>query len=714
MPDTKCLHTISEYGSVSRVRKTKADFCLHEDALLNIIHEENGRHHYLVEEDMPVLLLPNLENKSLNKKTLKRLTTLPYSKRPKSEQQNGSVMTAEIGYHDDKKARRDHVRSISDDKCGTIKQKRAQDSKKIEKKNFKASVKTKFDPFPSKAGIIIPDSAFGGISATVHKAGIYGLRSGLHDVTKYMEELSLDDLLDGSYQYSNKCVEKRKKASNGNENILLSVRNACSILQLREAVDSGGKIKALTSPQNSISSTANMSDGEEKDNCGGKLSKKDFCQANFGTSPLYQPQDVLGRLSLPLPLDLEALKLNFNPSQCTLGNKVYYSISLPPFSWSSPQGGTCKSGVDSCKFNQPVYQSKWVRIGNHSTRGDNNGLSGLGVKTRDLNDVFADQQKIDDLLQYVNKLAEPIVTSMDDSHVVGDSNSIKGASASGLFESGRLELLDVHDNASDNHMDNYSEDYLFRHNSKTEVDLTCLGNELDSMNPRRCDSSKDNEIGLEECPERITDDSSGSCFGYPCKSSHRHCEQISWCSPETLKAGNSPEVLSAAAILCDIANSSNALRQQNDTYERQQKDHKPSPLEKTERLTLAPRHHVSFKQTGLPSMKRKMIGETGTEFLRSHNVDRESAKRSLFAEAGGASRDCARENQSLLHQNSTRPSGLMQPPMRGEKAYDNHPRHGKETLKGSWVGFREDYVNNWSRGRSKRDGNVHYPNTRDS
>jgi len=48
------------------------------------------------------------------------------------------------------------------EKCRIAKQKRGQDSKRIDKKSFKTSVKTKFDPFTSKAAFINSDSTSGG------------------------------------------------------------------------------------------------------------------------------------------------------------------------------------------------------------------------------------------------------------------------------------------------------------------------------------------------------------------------------------------------------------------------------------------------------------------------------------------------------------------------------------------------------------------------
>lgn len=82
-------------------------------------HEENGRQRHLVEEDMPVLLLSNPESKSLSRKSLKKLTSFPYSKRPRGEQQNDSVTVASADDHGIKIGY-DHLRCISDGKNNTL------------------------------------------------------------------------------------------------------------------------------------------------------------------------------------------------------------------------------------------------------------------------------------------------------------------------------------------------------------------------------------------------------------------------------------------------------------------------------------------------------------------------------------------------------------------------------------------------------------------
>lgn len=712
--DTKHPLTISEYGSDARTRETETDICLHEDMFPNFNHDENGRHHHLGEEDTPVLLLPNLESRSLNRKSLRKLISLPCSKRPRTEQQNGSLMAAKVHDHDTKKIGYDHARGISEEKCRGIRQKRGQDSKKIDKKSFKVSVKTKFDPFLSKAAFVSSDSASGGIDAI----GIYGLKSDLHDVTKHMEELSLDELLDGSYNYPKICPEKGKRTLHGNENIILSVRKACSILSFRGAADNGGNRKVLTSTQNPSPSAANTSDKDDKDS--EELSIKDAnqdCQANLSTLPLYPPKDILERLALPPSQDIDALVLNLNPSQHTLSVKSFSAISLPPFPWSTPQGGTCKAGVDSCKFMLPksASQSKWVRIGSSSTRGDKNSFTGLGMKTLDPNDDFGNQRKIDELLQYVKSLSESIMPLVDGSAVVHHSDLVKGTSASGSFNSGKLERTDGHADSSDNHEADCSKDYLFCQNSEPEVGLRRMRSKLSSTDSTKYGSCKGNEIDQEEVPERTTNDPSGICFGYHSKNFAGRCEQSLWHTHVMSKTGHSSQLVTAAAILCEMSSSSNALQEQSSTCDRVRwapaqtstRDHESiSPVGKTGRLPPASGHHDAFRRTAPPSMKHKLTSEKKTDFVHPQNTGRESGKRSWSAELDGASprkveRDCTRENQRLLHGSPLRPSGLMHSPKRLEKVCDSHSKLGRETLKASSVDFRESYINDWSRGRSK-------------
>ena len=104
-------------------------------------------------------------------------------------------------------------------------------------------------------------------------SGIYGLKSDIHDVTKLVDEISVNRLLDGTYKCPSLGKDKGKKAVSTNENILHSVRKACSLLQLRRPVqsqqfsetDCSSNRKLSTCSANSFSCVASNINGDKGD-----------------------------------------------------------------------------------------------------------------------------------------------------------------------------------------------------------------------------------------------------------------------------------------------------------------------------------------------------------------------------------------------------------------------------------------------------------------
>lgn len=62
-------------------------------------------------------------------------------------------------------------------------------------------------------------------------SGLYGLKTDVHDITELIDDLSLNDLLDGIHKCASLGKEKGRKLTNVNENIMNSIRKACPILQ---------------------------------------------------------------------------------------------------------------------------------------------------------------------------------------------------------------------------------------------------------------------------------------------------------------------------------------------------------------------------------------------------------------------------------------------------------------------------------------------------
>ncbi|KAK1268981.1 hypothetical protein QJS04_geneDACA006968 [Acorus gramineus] len=234
------------------------------------------------------------------------------------------------------------------------------------------------------------DAKMGFDLASCTSDGIYGLKSDLNNAIKPVDDISLNKLLDGTYE-NNLCQDKGKKATDGNENILLSLRNACSVLSCQKAVEShnvigmqsycNGKMPAIL--QSSISGSTdktNHNDNKYRSKADLAPSGKDSHTSAYKTlsdSQVYEPKDILERLALPPAEDLETLLSDSSlpplSSHCATDinspKQMSNNATLPPFPWSLPFGSSCKSSSDTGKLstNRSTWRSKWVRIESDSS-----------------------------------------------------------------------------------------------------------------------------------------------------------------------------------------------------------------------------------------------------------------------------------------------------------------------------------------------------------
>lgn len=90
---------------------------------------------------------------------------------------------------------------------------------------------------------------------------------------------------------------------------------------------------------------------------------------------LCQPKDILERLALPPPKDLDSLLLDAtkpsstrNNSDTRSGKQILRRASLPPFPWSHTING-CRTNPDAVKLlsNKSMCQGRWVKIPNTSS-----------------------------------------------------------------------------------------------------------------------------------------------------------------------------------------------------------------------------------------------------------------------------------------------------------------------------------------------------------
>ncbi|XVF13056.1 hypothetical protein REPUB_Repub08aG0174800 [Reevesia pubescens] len=274
------------------------------------------------------------------------------------------------------------------DKTQMLRQKNSFSGKRGDKRNLKVPMKPKFDSFSMKAGLASFSMASGGNNFL----GLYGLKADIHDITKLVEDLSLNELLDGTYECPSLGKEKGRKAVNTTENFLHSVKKACSILPLRRVqsqnftdIDNSSQKKMSMYPPSSVSLASTCINGDKEGTCSIDLSPCNKTQDSCGKPempasppdlPMCLPKDILERLALPPSKDLDSLLLDAtkpssstrNNSDTRSGKQIYRRASLPPFPWSHTFNG-CRTNSDAVKLlsNKSTCQGRWVKIPNTSS-----------------------------------------------------------------------------------------------------------------------------------------------------------------------------------------------------------------------------------------------------------------------------------------------------------------------------------------------------------
>ncbi|KAJ9173663.1 hypothetical protein P3X46_016776 [Hevea brasiliensis] len=275
-----------------------------------------------------------------------------------------------------------HLTKIdSQEKAHLSRQKNNFSSKRGDRRNSKVSTRAKYDSFSVKASL----ASFSSAAAGNNFFGLYGLKTDVHDITKLVDDLSLNDLLQGAYECPSLGKDRGKKATNTTERILHSVRKACSILQLPRSaqiqnfadIDSCSNEKMPMCQSSSISTVGNGDNGDSS-TTDISLSNKDSSSksetpANLLNFSFDQPKDTLERLTLPPPKDLESLLLDAakpavssrNASEPRPGKQISRWPSLPQFPWSHTFSGHCRTNSDAVKLltSRSTCQGRWVKMG---------------------------------------------------------------------------------------------------------------------------------------------------------------------------------------------------------------------------------------------------------------------------------------------------------------------------------------------------------------
>ncbi|KAL6629445.1 hypothetical protein ACP70R_029210 [Stipagrostis hirtigluma subsp. patula] len=394
------------------------------------------------------------DSKVMAKKTIKLLDGPPCSKRPKLEPVQ-TARDAEAKGHDfvSQKIVPEMMQPTPSEKSRLLKQKRMSDPKRIDKKNFRSGVRSKFDCFTPKAGLGNSDSGFLGNSVP----GAYGLKSDIRDITNHIENLSLSELLNGTYKYSSLGREKGKKVLHTKDELLVSVRRAFSMLSETDSC-CGKDANFILSPKMPLASTSGCDTNEQGGDKPSSL-MKDSSQIHVRNTTLRCPKDILSHLTLPQGHDLDSLLSQGSESPATVNpfmpSMTVHGASLPPFPWSHSQAGGYRPNVDSGKHGSSRNsQWQWVRVG-------------CNLTTVDCEDSSV--HKIDDLLQEMDTAKSSIMDSCDRQSNLCGTESTSGSLVQNIHSrksesehgSQQLQALD-HGDSSDGFQKHYSEHSLLK------------------------------------------------------------------------------------------------------------------------------------------------------------------------------------------------------------------------------------------------------------
>ncbi|XP_042506054.1 uncharacterized protein LOC122082505 isoform X2 [Macadamia integrifolia] len=535
--DLMCAVTTSEQDSASRHRKAEVELCRDEKKDSKFQGENITEHCGNVNTSL--FMSHKSAGKYCNRKAGKGERTSPCSKRQRTGQLEDTMNHDGI---DDKnviseKPESSQAKSTFAEKSRVVKQKHGRDGKRVKGKN-------KLDPFFPKGGLLSSNSSVGGKSVL----GIYGLKSDVHDVTKHVDELPLNELLDGSYECSNICQDTGKKVANTNENILHSVRKAYSILQLKRPVQSQNSFE-LDSDSNRkappwlvisgscgtssmdcdkvVNNMANFTSSSEIHDSCSKLGPS----VNVNNPSLLQPKDILERLALPPAKDLDSLLLDVSkpavPSRSSTDVRpsklTSKRVGLPPFSWSHSISVPCKTNTDVGKLctTKSTSQGRWVRIGSAASSLGNacGGFSDLDSLTYDLSLIPSRGLKL------------------------GRSEDEKGPS--------------VHVKPSWQEPSSSARLYPSSHIPEAEQDMKYQGNG---------DILKDNFVKKEQSKIESNDGCTNNRYCSPSKSAVGDCNGLLsnlLISENSKQAVHSPRLLAAAQILCEIASDFRKQTQNN-------------------------------------------------------------------------------------------------------------------------------------------------------
>lgn len=117
---------------------------------------------------------------------------------------------------------------------------------------------------------------------------MYGLKPDVFDITKLVNELPLHDLLSGNYTSPTISKDKGKKSASSNNDLMQSVRKACSVLQAQKGLQvqncpeiDNSCIRSDSTGLITVNSTVGQTDVDKGDNCTPLLLSPDEVSLDF-------------------------------------------------------------------------------------------------------------------------------------------------------------------------------------------------------------------------------------------------------------------------------------------------------------------------------------------------------------------------------------------------------------------------------------------------
>ncbi|XP_074559316.1 uncharacterized protein LOC141815278 isoform X2 [Curcuma longa] len=673
--------------------------------LLGLKSQVNDKRQNFGETSMPVSLLSKHEGKASNREFDRKLSNGPDNKRPRLDQPESYITNTQV----------------DDDKAWLIKTKRSLDGKRNDRKNFRSGMKIRYDTFSSKMGFPGIDSTFAGNNLL----GAYGLKSDLSDITRHIEEVGINELLDGSYRYSNVNAEKGKKLPVVCESMLTSLRKAISLLPHDGLTDCNSNRKGAICLSRPDSSSPMQDCCRPNKYVDESTATKD---PNAGDADLYQPKKILEHFVIPSVLDLntllEDLSLSSSISKSIKPPKNLHAASLPPFSWSTFHSSACKSTADSSKqvSFKHAYQGKWVRIDcNSLLTGDNQHcFLDLEMLTVDSNEdpLQRSSSLQDNHLDSSPKFLRGQPSNMEfqtsncvEGNVPDDTRLEKGSNSSVLARK-QFKLVEDHTNCSSTSLECDNKASCLVRTSESEASLKFQGKDLDLPDHVRSTSKL--------CSTGVVSKDLHTLNGHVCSASSCSfsCKDDGECSPSlrNLSASNMsrhdypPRELHAADILLEMTRHWRALKFQTEDFgkirwpksspQKAMKNHKSiSPMGRSEFFRT--RNHDAVQTVDRPYWEHKQVEKKNDMKNSGRAIVKNSAQ--LEGEGGVSPHKSEKDLQvgaRSLHNITVRSTSLIPTMTRVGNGYESHQKLRKTTLSSLTVGT---YIKDWSRGKNKQE-----------